>query len=148
MMRWGPGGMPIWCAPRPGPRSVTDGPGDRGVGCYLMVRPLPLPLAAPAEVILLVFISSPIYLHTVSLCGVGDGVENLRLKKLISAFQLLVFRLDDLDTIYNLQQTRLEGFGLPDEGSQSQARRACVGDKQWDNARGCRPATAPTCTVM
>jgi hypothetical protein len=43
---------------------MTGGPGERGADCYLMARPLPfaLPFAAPADVILLVFMSSPIYL--------------------------------------------------------------------------------------
>jgi hypothetical protein len=35
-----------------------------------------------------------------------------------------MFRLDDLDAVYDFQQTRLERFGLPGEGSQSNARRA------------------------
>jgi hypothetical protein len=40
---------------------MTGGPGERGADCYLMARPLPfaLPFAAPADVILLVFMSSP-----------------------------------------------------------------------------------------
>jgi hypothetical protein len=55
----------MWCAPQPGPKSMTGGPGEGGADCYLMARPLPfaLPFAAPADVILLVFMSSPIYLR-------------------------------------------------------------------------------------
>jgi hypothetical protein len=90
------------CAPQPGPKSLTGGPGERGADCYLMFRPLPLVLflAAPADVILLVCMSSPIYLHVVRLRSVGRRVRvNLRLEKLVAAFELLVFRLDDLDAV-------------------------------------------------
>lgn len=57
--------MPTWCAPRRKPtRFQTGGPGDESAGCYLMTRffPLPLLLPAPDDVILLVCMSSPIYL--------------------------------------------------------------------------------------
>lgn len=67
MMRSGPGGMPTWYAPRHELCSCIDS-GDWSVGCYLMMRPLPLALAfpAPVDVILLVCMSSPIYLSGVS----------------------------------------------------------------------------------
>lgn len=88
-----------------------------------MLRPLPFPLpafAAPVEVILLVCISSPIYLRRVRLRSVTKTVysRDLRLKELISAFELLVLRLDHLDTIYNLQETCLKGLRLTGEGCQ------------------------------
>jgi hypothetical protein len=119
----------MWCAPRPGPKSLTGGPGERGADCYLIVRPLPLPLplAAPAEVILLVFMSSPIYLRMVRARVDGGAAGNVRLKEFVAAFELLVFRLDDLDAVDDFQQACLKGFGLPGEGSQSQARGACMG---------------------
>lgn len=57
--------MPTWCAPRRKPiKFQTGGPGDGSAGCYFRMRFLPLPLflPAPADVILLVCINSPIYL--------------------------------------------------------------------------------------
>ena len=59
------GRMPTWCAPRRKPTKFQTGsPGDGSADCYLMMRFLPLVLlfAAPVEVILLVCMSSPMYL--------------------------------------------------------------------------------------
>ena len=68
--------MPTWCAPRRKPANVqTGGPGDWSAGCYLMMRFLPLFLflPAPVEVILLVCMSSPMYLLGVRREARGRG---------------------------------------------------------------------------
>jgi hypothetical protein len=76
-----------------------------------MARPLPFAFAfaAPEEVILLVCMSSPIYLgriRHVALVG-GVGRVNSRLEKLVPALEFLVFGLDNLNTIHNFQQASL-----------------------------------------
>ena len=50
-----------------------------------------------------------------------------RLEKLVSALELLVFRLYDFDTVHDLQKTSLQSFGLSGEGSQSRGPRASRG---------------------
>lgn len=43
-------------------------------------------------------------------------VDDLRLEKLVAAFKLLMFRLDNLDTVHDFHQTSLQSLGLPDKG--------------------------------
>jgi hypothetical protein len=81
-----------------------------------MMRPLPLlfaALPAPVDVILLVCMSSPMYLTTVNhlrLCTMPSGYS--RLKEAVAALELLMLVLDDLDTVDNLHESGLESFGL------------------------------------
>lgn len=98
-----------------------------------MARPLPLlllPLAAPADVIFEVCMSSPMYLGSVRPNSVTVGGDS-RLKELIPSLELFVFGLDNFDAIHNLQQACLECFRLPGEGCQSGGPGgALVGGKQ------------------
>lgn len=109
MMSRGLGGTPTWCkltAPV-GMSTSTD--------CYLMILPLPLTLdafPAPAEVSLLVCMSSPIYLLSVSHRLRSRWLRYVRLQELVAAFELFMLVLDNLDAINNLHQTGLESFGL------------------------------------
>ena len=104
MMSRGLGGIPTWCkltAPV-GMSTSTD--------CYLMILPLPLTLdafPAPAEVSLLVCMSSPIYLLSVSHRLRSRWLRYVRLQELVAALELFVFVLDDLDAIDNLHETSL-----------------------------------------
>jgi hypothetical protein len=104
MMSRGLGGMPTWCkltAPI-GSRASTD--------CYLMILPLPLTLdafPAPAEVSLLVCMSSPIYLLSVSHRLRSRWLRYVRLQELVAALELFVFVLDNFDAINNLHEAGL-----------------------------------------
>lgn len=87
--------------------------------CYLVdMRPLPLPLppfAAPVDVILLVCISSPIYLQiisTVSTYAIHWLSQHLRLQEFVSAFKLLVLGTNNFNTVDDFHQASLKSFRL------------------------------------
>jgi hypothetical protein len=93
-----------------GPLMGSSRPGQE---CHFDVRLLPLPFAALVEVILLVCMSSPMYLRSLVVMNsnMRRGVA-LRLKEAVSAFEFLVFCFDRLDPFYNLEEGRLELLGL------------------------------------
>jgi hypothetical protein len=86
-----------------------------------MVLPLALTLVAfpaPAEVSLLVCISSPIYLPWVSIgqrSTVFGGI-GIRLQELVTALELLMFALDDFNAVDDFHEASLQSFGLLYQG--------------------------------
>lgn len=86
--------------------------------CYLVdMRPLPLPLppfAAPVDVILLVCISSPMYLQIVNTSSnaIHWLSQHLRLQEFVSAFKLLVLWTNNFDTVDDFHEASLKSFRL------------------------------------
>jgi hypothetical protein len=122
--------MPTRCVLRGQVSLETVGERDSISGCYLMMRPLPLVFAAlpaPLEVILLVCISSPMYLHSVStLSCVRGRWHNSRLQKAVTALEFFMLVLDDFDAIDNLHQTGLQLFRLSGCASQRKVQWPAV----------------------
>lgn len=83
------------------------------------MRPLPLALEAlpaPEDVILLVCMSSPMYLALVRHVEWRNHHKvDSRLEEAISTFELLVLVLHDLHSINDLHEAGLERFSLPGE---------------------------------
>ena len=80
-----------------------------------MIRPLPLALVAlpaPEDVSLLVCMSSPMYLRGVRKESLSEECRHIRLQELVAALELLVLRLDDLNTVNKLHEACLELLGL------------------------------------
>lgn len=118
--------MPTWYDLRPQAQSTAASP--ESVGCYLMIRPLPLALVAlpaPEDVSLLVCMSSPMYLLGVRKESLSGECGYIRLQELVPALELLVFRLDDLNAVNNLHEACLELLGL------SRVHKSVIVSKQY-----------------
>lgn len=79
-----------------------------------LVLCLPLPFAAPVAVILLVCISSPIYLskRTLALTAPVTQHADIRLQESIAALQLFVLSLDRFHAVDEVEQACLKLFRL------------------------------------